>query len=296
MKFYTLTYNCNTPTDQQINVPTNTDYKVGIKVVRNGKEQNLKPAEVTIGALSADEGDINGYMTFSSSTGDDAYMTRDTIDIQHAQNSAFEKNTIHNDTGSTINAAYPMENYSLSALTGKTMTPDTFRIVVKTNQAQVPSDSEIAALTEPYSTTEMAGLNLKPILSGDQGTIWCFTGATRKMQYEYFVEVGVWKAEDGIPFFFVPTGTDTYKPIKEYTFDGSEKVSFGKFRLTSGNYAFAATYFTFDEPFDAQFKLTTNVYKSQEGNLGAFTGDVNTVNFAGQKADGTDFSYNLILN
>lgn len=48
MKLYTLNYNCNVPTTQQINVPTNTDYKVGIKVTRNGKEQNLKPAEVKL--------------------------------------------------------------------------------------------------------------------------------------------------------------------------------------------------------------------------------------------------------
>lgn len=48
MKLYTLNYNCNVPTTQQINVPTNTNYKVGIKVTRNGKEQNLKPAEVKL--------------------------------------------------------------------------------------------------------------------------------------------------------------------------------------------------------------------------------------------------------
>ena len=48
MKLYTLTYDCNQPTVQQINIPTNTDYKVGIKVTRNGKEQNLKPAEVKL--------------------------------------------------------------------------------------------------------------------------------------------------------------------------------------------------------------------------------------------------------
>lgn len=55
MKFYTLDFDCNAPVTQQVNVPTNTDYKVGIKVKRNGAYQNLKPAEVKLytGELSA---------------------------------------------------------------------------------------------------------------------------------------------------------------------------------------------------------------------------------------------------
>lgn len=49
MKLYTLTYDCNTPTKQQINVPTNTDYKLGIKVRRNGEIQKLSPESVKLG-------------------------------------------------------------------------------------------------------------------------------------------------------------------------------------------------------------------------------------------------------
>lgn len=48
MKFYTLDFDCNTPTVQQVNVPTNTDYKVGIKVRRNGEIQNLSPESVKL--------------------------------------------------------------------------------------------------------------------------------------------------------------------------------------------------------------------------------------------------------
>lgn len=46
MKLYTLTYDCNTPTKQQVNIPTNTDYKVGIKVKRNGEIQALSPNSI----------------------------------------------------------------------------------------------------------------------------------------------------------------------------------------------------------------------------------------------------------
>lgn len=48
MKFNTLTFDANLPTVQQVNVPTNTDYKVGMKVKRNGEVQSIKPSEFTI--------------------------------------------------------------------------------------------------------------------------------------------------------------------------------------------------------------------------------------------------------
>lgn len=48
MKFNTLIFDANLPTTQQVNVPTNTDYKVGMKVKRNGEIQQLGPDEITI--------------------------------------------------------------------------------------------------------------------------------------------------------------------------------------------------------------------------------------------------------
>ena len=48
MKLYTLKYDCNRPTKQQINIPTNTDYKVGVKVRRNGEMQTLSPDGVKL--------------------------------------------------------------------------------------------------------------------------------------------------------------------------------------------------------------------------------------------------------
>lgn len=59
MNFYTLDYDCNNPVTQQINAPTNTDYKIGMKVKRNGEVQNINPSAVTVTAqdgtvLSAD--------------------------------------------------------------------------------------------------------------------------------------------------------------------------------------------------------------------------------------------------
>lgn len=48
MNFYTLTYDADLPAVQQVNVPTNSDYKIGMKVKRNGEVQQLAPDEFTI--------------------------------------------------------------------------------------------------------------------------------------------------------------------------------------------------------------------------------------------------------
>ena len=81
MNLYTLTYNANLPTKQQINVPTNTDYKVGVKIVRNGTEQILSPSDITLGTLSADADTTNGYVTFTETAGDEASCTQKSLTV-----------------------------------------------------------------------------------------------------------------------------------------------------------------------------------------------------------------------
>lgn len=83
MNFYTLTYDANLPTAQQINVPTNTDYKLGVKVRSNGELLDLGPADVTLGALSADAEKTNGYVTFTEAAGDGASYTQKKLAIAH---------------------------------------------------------------------------------------------------------------------------------------------------------------------------------------------------------------------
>ena len=86
MKFYTLTYDANLPTKQQVNIPTNTDYKIGVKVVKNGELLDLDPTDVTLGTLSADVDKTNGYVTFTKAAGDEASYTQKKLAIVHVPN------------------------------------------------------------------------------------------------------------------------------------------------------------------------------------------------------------------
>ena len=82
MKLYTLEFNCNTPTTQQVNVPTNTDYMVGIKVTKNGEVLDIAPAEMTLGGKEADATKTNGYVTFTSASGDTAKYESKVVAIE----------------------------------------------------------------------------------------------------------------------------------------------------------------------------------------------------------------------
>ena len=83
MKIYTLTYDCNAPAKQQINVPTNTDYKVGVKVVRNGKNKPLYPEAVTLGTLSADADTVNGFVMFTKRSGSEQSRAEETLSVNY---------------------------------------------------------------------------------------------------------------------------------------------------------------------------------------------------------------------
>lgn len=74
MKLYTLEYDCNLPTTQQVNVATNTDAKIGIKVKKNGEYLSLDGSTLSVevgNEIVFDPTTINGTsaeLTASSTT------------------------------------------------------------------------------------------------------------------------------------------------------------------------------------------------------------------------------------
>ena len=48
MRLYTLDYDCNLPVTQQVNVATNTDAKIGIKVKKDGEYINLDGSTLSV--------------------------------------------------------------------------------------------------------------------------------------------------------------------------------------------------------------------------------------------------------
>ena len=111
MKLYTLTYDDARPTKQQVNIPTNSDYKIGIKVIgskdagkfvgKTGTAEggivdvtilaeafNLYPQQVTLvgndgSTISADQELTNGYVTFTLKAGDEANFTKYKVQVKN---------------------------------------------------------------------------------------------------------------------------------------------------------------------------------------------------------------------
>lgn len=75
MRIYTLKYDYNLPTTQQINTATNSTFLIGIKAIRNGEEVAIDPAKATLigptSTLSANSDKVNGYVTFQMSVLDE---------------------------------------------------------------------------------------------------------------------------------------------------------------------------------------------------------------------------------
>lgn len=160
MKFYTLDFDCNAPMTQQVNVPTNTDYKVGIKVKRNGEIQNLGPSSVKLGTLSADADKTNGYVTFTLSAGDSASYTQATLDIQHRfDDSVIEYNTIQNTASGnmTLNGNVLSATAEELGLAGKTVDAENFYLAQLRNLSAAATEAELkAAMQNPFYTEDIS--------------------------------------------------------------------------------------------------------------------------------------------
>ena len=98
------------------------------------------------------------------------------------------------------------------------------------------------------------------------------------------------------PFFFwVPKGDSYFYAIYDYTFDGSEIFQLKNYNLPAGKYNSGYVAATFDDPFDVKFKLNTNIFKSQQGDIADGVESASTAELTGKFADGTDFDYNLVV-
>ena len=171
MKFYNLTFDCNNPTKQQINIPTNTDYMVGVKVTRNGEQSNLATNEVTLDNLSADTEKTNGYVTFTESAGDNPCAVEKNLNINKGYDANYyscdiEKNT----TGSS--ASFQLLSADISEYAGKEVFAKDFYIAFNRSSTAFDEATLSADLT-PYwevpGIGRYAQYKFKPILTRANG-------------------------------------------------------------------------------------------------------------------------------
>lgn len=301
MNFYTLTYDANLPTKQQINVPTNTDFKVGVKVKRNGELLNLDPADVTLGTLSADAKKTDGYVTFTKEAGDEASYTQKKLAIDHVPKEnklavAFGKAG----TATTV-------TYNLSATGFSSFFVDDIVLGFVTSKEAPPLSTDVTTFDKPtfWPPVEgsVVGAKVQMVIpyAGTTGaTYWRMYEKTYDALYDdpdnpalSAIEIGDLPPK-GTPLALKQEpGEDTLTPVRKIeVYDNA--VLFQGIYKPRNTYAMAVLKTVDSKPFGADFKLDENVFKSQQGDLADISFD-NTINIAGTLSDDTEFSYNALV-
>lgn len=296
MKLYNLTYDCNNPVVQQINVPTNTDYIVGVKVLRDGNIQNLGTNSVKLGTLSADAEKVNGYVTFTLSAGDSASYTSKKVGIEKGYDYEFYD---HNEIVNTSGTATTVTGLSadMSEYAGVTIKPDDVLLYARAKTGTVPPTEEemLSDATTYWDLPSQFGpLMIKPFIVDASGTTKVFTYIAGGARTDLLNSLG-WP-EDKPAFFGVDPDGQHYKMYETYTFAEGDKLTVAPdWRLTNNRNLAVLCKFTSGTPFSAEFDLITNIFKSQQGDICELGKRATTVNIAGTLSDNTPFGYNVVI-
>jgi len=301
MNFYTLTYDANLPTKQQINVPTNTDYKIGVKVRSNGELLDLDPADVTLGTLSADAKKTDGYVTFTTAASDDASYTQKELAIEHVPKESKLAVAV-----SKVGAATTV-TYHLSATGFSSFFVDDIVLGFVTSKDAEPLSTDVTTFDKPTFwppvTGSVAGAAVQTIIpyAGTTGaTYWKMYEKTYDAIYDdpdnpalSAIEIGdlppkgtplALKQEPGASTFTLVSKIEVY----------DSAVLFQGIYKPRNTYAMAVLKVEDSKPVDLKFDLLENVFKSQVGDLADISFD-NTINIAGTLSDDTEFSYNALV-
>lgn len=301
MKLYTLEYDCNSPVVQQINVPTNTDYKVGVKVKSNGEILDLNPEDMTLGTLSADAKKTDGYVTFTEEAGDDASYTQKKLAIDHVPNEsklavAFGKTG----TATTV-------TYNLSATGFSSFFVDDIVLGFVTSKEAPPLSTDVTTFDKPTFWPpvkgSVVGAKVQMVIpyAGTTGaTYWRMHDKTYDALYDdpdnpalSSIVIGDLPPK-GTPLALKQEpGASTFTPVRKIEVYDTAVLFQGIYKPRN-TYAMAVLKVEDSKPFSASFKLLENIYKSQVGDLADINFD-NTINIAGTLSDDTEFSYNALV-
>ena len=279
MKLYTLEYDCNKPAVQQINVPTNTDYKVGVKIRRNGEIQSLSPDSITLDGLSADADKTNGYVTFTKSTGDSASYTSENLDIG--------KGYDFDDTLS-YSAGPAQSGDRANFLSAEASAVDLGLAGLEIKLDDIKWGYNTAGTTQ-VTTADISEWNEAQTYIASQWYFFRWSNGNPALCYQSNKTAFGWFSEDGTQAAWKEKVTVDPKWVLTFGGNGTGV------RTSVGKYWVVAYKFKIGTPWSANFKLNTNTFKSQQGDITDMSENLNTAELTGKYADGTDFSFNVVV-
>lgn len=289
MKLYTLDYNCNMPVTQQVNVATNTDAKIGIKVQKNGEYLSLDGSTLSVvtpdSTISADAELTNGYVTFPISIGDEPRLTQDTVVVN--------KESIV--TNCDKNSKMPPAAVSILKVFTSDIIPE--GMLVNPGAYMQYGSSELSADGERitgYTTDGFLNLLIDQatygVIAGNFGTV---NGVATNPNKWYICKtptawVKEWDLEHPLDYIEV-----TKPAFIQCSWVRSNLVPQP---TSSDKYMFFHCSWKTEET-KANFKLNVNGFKSQQGDKEYIQElpdiPTNTANLSGTYADNTEFSFDI---
>ena len=317
MNFYTLEYDCNTPTIQQINAPTNSDYKVGMKVKRNGNVQSIKPSEFTVTAqdgtvISVDSEKTNDYVTITKASGDDASFKQYGVHIEHG----YDYNDEYREVGQWGSSSPDPNPADLNLMAGDLGIDG---MELKPSYFQTATIYQYRSASEPPATGTTGWREVDVLPPGPDPVAPTMFYAFQDLTTVGAVGWGVMRVDRDVvleenyaapelvgtvlkagSYHFVKVehvlyyGQKVLELADTHIFAPDEPVFYKKGGKYAANYWWGKMVtWTFGTPFSADFKLNINEFKSQKGDLNMI-GRASTVNFAGTDGQGNPFSYDII--
>lgn len=310
MNFYTIDYDCNTPVTQQINVPTNTDYIVGIKVKKNGQDINLQPSQLSVDNYTIDDTKTNGYVTYKASTGDDASFTQLNVKVDvQAYNEYYRKVEQFGSTSPDPNPSKTWLYASDLRIAGMEIKASDFAnaCVYTWRKATPPPETGTEGWTERPLIAQSGATTVKAYYFAESPAIGDVVWAVCRADGDYTLEENFAVPElvgftlKAGNYYFFKGEMVPYYGVKFLEIDNTHIFAPDDLVVYNGALKFTANYYwgkmftwSFGTPFSADFKLNVNTFKSQKGDIN-LVGRASTVNFAGTDGQGKAFSYDIVI-
>lgn len=303
MTFYTLKYDVLCPTVQQLNIPTNTDYKVGVKVARGVDEVDLGDGRgVTLGGLSS-EGLEDGYVTFAKSSGDEASLGEDTVSVD------IRPAAVENYLTGYATKPFPWVplqqfrcNVGLDDFAGQSIAVGDFYCAAVPDSTSTQDAEDALSGAFDLQPSEVSGVTQRIAIDNFVTVYGYFSAnsawdaAVRAMTPEERSQyiVGELPAEGVKYALFKQNQHDAFTPVEKVEVAGGMNLLImSNASSTSQPFALGVKVTDGKVPFNASFRLRTNVYRSQEGDVEGFKPS-GTVKIEGTDASGSAFSFDAI--
>lgn len=292
MKLYTLEYDCNLPVTQQVNIATNTDAKIGIKVQKNGEYLELNGSTLSVvtpnETISADAELTNGYVTFPISTPDTASLVQDTVIVNK------ESIVTEQDKNSKMPPATPSINKVFTSdiiPEGMLVSPDVY---MQYGSSELSADGRrISGYTVEGFRNLLIEQSTYAVIAGNSGTV---NGVATNPNKWYRCKnptayAKEWDLEHPLDYV-VTTKPSFIQTTWQRRYLDPQPTS-------SDTYMFFHCSWKTEET-KAKFRLNVNTFKSQLGDKD-YVGELpyipsETINIAGTYTDNTPFSYDVFIN